>query len=572
MTGGLSWLLQASQSVRAFPVQGLTLLFEATLKGTFFLLLAVASTLAMRRASAATRHFVWTLALGALLVLPVASLTVPAWKVPMISLSPANIAGEETVGEFLEVAPPNHQVYADYATRRAGSATIETADYPAWPVWILAIWAAGSLLVAARIAVGELRVRRVAKCSRLLDTSQVKSIVGNFRSRLRISRVVELRTSSKIAIPFTRGAFRPTILLPAEAHQWSREQLELVLAHELAHVHRYDYLTQMPAQVACALFWFHPLVWLAACAMRKERERACDDMVLSLGHPATDYAEFLLVLSRGLRRVDGAWLTSVAMAQSSQLEVRMKALLDPRLNHRPLAASRALPAAALAAALLLALAAVRAAGKSATGNIYGTIHDPSGAVIPGANVTLINMELKYKIVGHSGEDGAFEFRAIPAGRYRFEITSPGFAYTKGADFELKPSSDLHPDITMDVGELIQEVVVHGHKSAENPPAPPPAPRRIRVGGNVQRAKLTYQPKPDYPASAERQGIEGTVVLRAVIGISGQILSLSPYSGPDPVLIKSATDAVRQWRYQPTLLNGLPVEVATTIEVSFQLDD
>ena len=92
-----------------------------------------------------------------------------------------------------------------------------------------------------------------------------------------------------------------------------------MVAHEMAHVNRCDYMTQLAAQIACAVFWFHPLVWLAAIEMRRERERACDDAVLNLGHRATDYGEFLLALSRSLRRLDGAWLTGVGMAQSSQL-------------------------------------------------------------------------------------------------------------------------------------------------------------------------------------------------------------------------------------------------------------
>ena len=573
MTGALSSLLQAAQSLRGFSGHGLALLSETALKGTFFLLLAVALTLALRRASAAARHLVWTLALGAMLALPIFSLTVPTWNVPMISSFPAVGTGERNMmKEDSAVVFRNPPANADAAAQRLAPAAVETAGYRAQVGWILSMWAIGALLLAGRIAVGEVRVRRVAGRSRLFETSQAKSILENVRSRLRISRAVELRTSTEIAIPFTRGAFRPTVLLPAEVHRWSRKQLEWVLAHELAHVRRCDYLTQMLAQVACALFWFHPLVWLAAFAMRKERERACDDMVLSLGHRATDYAEFLLVLSRGLRRLDGAWLSSVAMAQSSQLEVRMKALLDPQLNHKPLAASHALLAAALAAVLLLPVAAIRAGAKNASGKISGTVRDPSGAVIPGANITLINTALNFKIVGGSGEDGAFEFPAMPAGRYRLEVTSPGFAYTKTADLELKPSGDLHQDITMDIGEVLQEVVVHGHKSAENPPTPPPAPRRIRVGGNVQAAKLTSQVKPDYPASAQRQGTEGTVILRAVIGTSGQILSLKPDNDADPELTSSAMSAVRQWRYQPTLLNGEPVEVVTTITVAFRLDE
>jgi periplasmic protein TonB len=125
---------------------------------------------------------------------------------------------------------------------------------------------------------------------------------------------------------------------------------------------------------------------------------------------------------------------------------------------------------------------------------------------------------------------------------------------------------------MSLGQVTQIVTIRGKKSAANPhmPPPPELPKRIRVGGSVEAAHITFEPRPVYPASAEKRGVEGTVVLQAVIGIQGQILSLSPLSGPDPALIEAAMNAVRQWRYQPTLLNGVPAEVATTIEVVFQL--
>jgi TonB family protein len=438
--------------------------------------------------------------------------------------------------------------------------------------WMDPIWTTGAMLWTARIVVGEVRVRQIVRRARLLRTSQAKSCFENIRQVLQIKRTVEVRTSGETAIPFTRGAFRPTILLPVEAHQWSQKQLESVLAHELAHVRRYDCLTHVPAQVACALFWFHPLVWLAAFEIRQERERACDDIVLSSGHRATDYAEFLLELRRSLRRLDSVWLTIVAPAQSSRLEVRMKALLDPKLNHRPLTARCVALAAVLTVALLLPAAAIRATAQNTLGKVSCTVHDPSGAVIPGANIALIDMETQHSVGGHTGEDGAFEFPAVPAGRYRLEITKPGFAPLKSADLELKPSRDLHQDITLPMGEVRQQVMVLGRKSGEISPTPPSAPRRIRVGGLVESAHLIRETHPDYPASCKKQGIEGTVTLQAVIGTNGHILALSPISGPDPALIKSAMDAVNQWQYRPTLLNGLPVEVATTIEVTFKLDD
>ena len=249
----------------------------------------------------------------------------------------------------------------------------------------------------------------------------------------------------------------------------------------------------------------------------------------------------------------------------------MKALLDPQLNHRPLAASRAMLITTLAALLLIPVAAMRVAAESASGSISGTVRDPSGAVIPDANVTLVNVEQKVKIAGRSGADGTFKFATIPPGGYRLEITRPGFAYTKSADLDLKPSGELHQDITMDVGEVLEEVVVHGHKPPESPLTTRPAPRRIRVGGNVQAAHLISQVNPVYPEALQKQGIEGTVILRAVIGTSGQILSLSPFNDADAALTKAAMDAVRQWKYTPTLLNGEPVEVVTTITVAFRLE-
>lgn len=88
---------------------------------------------------------------------------------------------------------------------------------------------------------------------------------------------------------------------------------------------------------------------------------------------------------------------------------------------------------------------------------------------------------------------------------------------------------------------------------------------------MQAAKLVNHVVPVYPPNAEKQGIEGTVILRAVIGTNGQMLSLSPYNDADPSLTSAAMAAVGQWRYQPTLLNGLPVEVVTTITVAFRLD-
>jgi protein TonB len=102
-----------------------------------------------------------------------------------------------------------------------------------------------------------------------------------------------------------------------------------------------------------------------------------------------------------------------------------------------------------------------------------------------------------------------------------------------------------------------------------PPPPPKAPSRIKVGGNVQSASLIRQIQPVYPAIAKTAHVSGTVILHAIIAKDGTIQELQYISGP-ALLMKNAMDAVHDWRYKPTLLNGEPVEVDTTIQVVFTL--
>lgn len=541
-----------------------TLLLEATLKGTLFLSASAALALALRRASAASRHLVWTLSLCATLALPVLSLTLPSWKVTGFSspdliatTRPSQTDGNVEANEVEVQVPPDNG--------------LKQPARPAPVRWVLLLWGIGIIFCVVRMAVGEVCVRRLAARSQPFQTGPAISLLEDAYRRLRVFRAVELRTSTETAIPFTRGILHPAIILPEAAREWPQRHLQFVLAHELAHVHRLDYMTQVLAQVACALFWFHPLVWIAAAQMRKERECACDDVVLNAGHRAADYAEVLLALGRCLQKVNPIWSTTVAVVQPYQLEVRMKAILDSKLNHRTLTARLIVLAAVFTLILLVPAAAIHASARNDTGSISGTIHDPSGAVIPGASVILINSMKGGRIASNTGDDGSFIFPSMPAGRYRLEFAKPGFARAQTGEFWLGPSRDLHQNYTLDLGWVSEEVVVRGHRPTEAAAPLPHEPHRIRVGGLVQAAKLIKMAKPLYPPSLEREGIEGTVILRAVIGTSGKILSLEPSNGPDPLFLKSAMDAVDQWQYQPTLLNGVPVEVATTITVAFRLD-
>jgi periplasmic protein TonB len=117
-------------------------------------------------------------------------------------------------------------------------------------------------------------------------------------------------------------------------------------------------------------------------------------------------------------------------------------------------------------------------------------------------------------------------------------------------------------------------VLGGIVGGAAPPPPPPKPVQtgpVRIGGNVMQAKAIDHPNPVYPAIARAAHVQGTVVLHAIIGKDGTIQQLQLMSGP-PLLVNAAMDAVRQWRYQPTQLNGDAVDVDTTISVVFTLGD
>src|SRR5262249_30144951 len=156
------------------------------------------------------------------------------------------------------------------------------------------------------------------------------------------------------------------VVLPPESSAWSSEWRRVVLLHELAHIKRRDCLTQMLAHLACALYWFNPLVWFAARQLRIERELACDDCVLEVGTWASDYANYLVEIAKPLEGFDPVPLVTVGMA-CSQLETGVRAILDPQLNRRHLSRRCKATLAMTMACALCPLAALRATSQGRIG-------------------------------------------------------------------------------------------------------------------------------------------------------------------------------------------------------------
>ena len=132
------------------------------------------------------------------------------------------------------------------------------------------------------------------------------------------------------------GLFHPVILLPPDAEDWQPEQRRAVLLHELAHIQRQDWLMQTMAQITCAVYWFSPFLWFAARRLRTEVERACDDHVLNAGYQSTDYAQHLIDIVRNVKALRSTSRATVAMAQSSKIEGRLRTILAKHRNRRPM--------------------------------------------------------------------------------------------------------------------------------------------------------------------------------------------------------------------------------------------
>jgi hypothetical protein len=146
----------------------------------------------------------------------------------------------------------------------------------------------------------------------------------------------------------TSGVVTPVVLLPSCSAAWPAERRAAALLHEFAHVERWDCATQLVARLACAVYWFNPLIWVAARALRDEREHAADDRVLGAGIRASDYAGLLLDVARTAGPPLPPPAASFADARRSPLERRVRSILDPRRPRR--SAGRAVAAAAVLAA------------------------------------------------------------------------------------------------------------------------------------------------------------------------------------------------------------------------------
>lgn len=346
-------------------------LLDFAVKGLAILALAGAMVGSMKRASAAARHLVWTLGVMAALLLPGMSVILPQWQVEILPAtlfqppSLANLVGEgtpaqkdATVRYFGSLLGLGGSIW-NRVTPLADEPAAATADSASWinrknlPAIVMVAWISGVVIVMLPWLAGAWVIWRMGRRAEPVTDAFITNMFRGLLWEYSIRRKVQFVVGTQSMTPMASGILRPRVMLPPEALRWPADRLRSVLLHELAHVKRWDCLTQLLGQLMCAIYWFNPMAWLLVRRMRAEHERACDDRVLAWGLGEASYAEHLVQVARSLRPPTMGWMGAVAMARPSQLRERLVAILDPNRPRGRVGKG----AMAVAAILMLAMVA-----------------------------------------------------------------------------------------------------------------------------------------------------------------------------------------------------------------------
>ena len=540
----------------------ITLLVAATIKISVIVACALAAVALLRKRSAALRHGVLAAALVCAAVIPILQVVVPAWGAPPAERPITVLATLSSA----DVAVPVPQAPPSRLTR---------ARALLGPIWLT-----GFVISVGLLGVGLSRLAWLAARSQPLHEGAWSAAVADIAARYGIRRPIALLQSNHPTMLVTWGLIVPKVILPAAAREWTAARARIVLGHELAHVQRRDWIVHIAAALLRSVYWFNPLVWIACARLRRESEHACDDAVLNLGVEGAEYATQLVDLARTFNAQGRSWLPgspAPAMARRSTLERRIRAMLTDSQNRRPLTRLAGVAIVAALFAITIPLAGFGAATQTGPATFSGRLVDTIGRMMPDQTIVLTHTVTKAMHQGRSDASGYFSFAGLEAGDYDIEVRAMGFAPKYRAS--LGAGQALQRDITLQLGTLQETITIvkdmSPSPSAATPPRPAPAPYVRQPGpcdsspkgGCIEPPMKTVDKKPRYPEN--RTESEVKVVLECRIGTDGVPNRVRVVGPADPDFAKAASDAVYQWRFTPTYLDGVAVEVDMTVTATFR---
>jgi len=557
-------------------------------KTTVILFVAAGLSLAFRRSSASLRHAVWIASLAGAVLLPIAAALVPQLEWSALPKPATSVTFLPMDNGPSSIAAPSPLAKPD------------VANPPLTSVLVIAFaWMSGAVLLLFRFGVGVIAVRAMAKKAVGVEEEGWLMLIEELRSDLGIRPRVNVLFSQLPTSPMTWGVLRPTVVLPATAHAWPNERRRVVLAHELAHVKRKDGLAQIFAQLVCSTYWFNPLVWFAAHRIRLERERACDDQVLRLGTTASDYADHLIQILRGLRSQQTFSLAAVSMAQRSQLETRLVSILDSRTSRRKLSKTGLALLATVAAVITISLAAIGIAASAplppvsivniritpdpppqpatkpparpqrtriGNGDVAGSTVIPPRVIeskppIYTDEATLARIEGTVTLEAAVDVRGGIKILRVVNGLgYGLDERAIGAAL----DWKFEPGTrngvPVDTIMQLDVEFKLPPPKIDSKDGSEV----------LKVGRGVSPPTVISRVEPSYSDEARDAKYQGTVVVRATVHKDGTLTVDKVVRELGLGLDQKAIEALEMWKFKPATRNGEPVAVDLNIEVNFNL--
>jgi beta-lactamase regulating signal transducer with metallopeptidase domain len=443
------------------------------------------------------------------------------------------------------------------------------------------IWITGVAAGLFVLAVGLLRLASIASRAERVVAGPWLAAAVDIARAYGLSRPPLVLQSGHSSLLGTWGLTRAKVLLPADAPNWPADRIRIVLGHELAHVRRGDWTVQVAAEVLRAVYWFNPFLWLACRRLRLESEQACDDAVLKLGVQGSDYASELVDLARAFTTDRPRLVPAAAIARPSSLERRIHAMLNGQLNRDPITRSASIAAALVLTAVTVVVAGFGASAQSQFSTVSGSILDQKTRPLPGVSLTLSNPQNQSKYAIKSDATGHYEFVGLPSGTYVLLFEYPGFAALKREGIALSGQA-LRVDAVLQVGSLEETITIVDSEAARRPPTPvvagPLTPRPASklscgpdnsLGGCILPPTKTKDVRPIYPIGEK----SGDVYLTAVIGADGRVATVDVVGdgsghAADVSLSNAAANAVSQWEFTPTYLDGEAIDVRMKVTVHF----
>jgi beta-lactamase regulating signal transducer with metallopeptidase domain len=292
----------------------LAILFKATI--VLMLGLGLAAIAVQARAS--LRHLIFATTFALLIALPLVVTSGPSFAI--------EVPVDEQAFTMIAAAPAAAISTAAVQLPAAGAAGEPASTgvgLPSLPMLLVGAWFGGAFLLIISMAIDLLKVRNLRRHG--LPSQPLTDLTRTLAREGGVRRKVDVLLHEGVPAPFTCGWLRPAVILPAEAANWGTAELRHAIVHELEHVRRGDWPSQIAARAACAFYWFHPMVWMAWRKLCLEAERACDDAVVEKSETSS-YAEQLVDLSQ--RMTAGRSTARLGMAKRSDLATRVSALLD----------------------------------------------------------------------------------------------------------------------------------------------------------------------------------------------------------------------------------------------------